>query len=361
MTKKFSSCLVAPLDWGLGHAARCVPLIQELLQRNIKVHVACSHTQSTFFSAEFPSLPLLLLDPPGIRYSPFPSLQVPYLFFQVLKRLPQEFAERRMLRTYMHEHGLEVLISDSRPLLLQRAVPCIYISHQIHVPSGLTGILSTWLQLLCMRRALCTWIPDHAHLPGSMAGGLSHPAPTANHAYIGPLSRWQVFSLPANPRKHLLVLLSGPEPLRTHLEKKLLVLLRRQQIPYVLVRGSLHAPALPEEKEADIYPLADSGDLQKLFSSCRGVISRGGYSSVMDQQVLGIPWLMIPTNGQPEQEYLARQVKHAHGITWVNEQDLPDFDLYAWWKQLPETAATKNPGITGVLKDQLSTYFTPKA
>ena len=47
--------LVAPLDWGLGHATRCIPIIHELLQQNIEVWLAAEGEQEALLKKEFPN------------------------------------------------------------------------------------------------------------------------------------------------------------------------------------------------------------------------------------------------------------------------------------------------------------------
>ena len=48
--------LVAPLDWGLGHATRCIPIINALLKRNAEVIIAGSGVSAILLKDEFPTL-----------------------------------------------------------------------------------------------------------------------------------------------------------------------------------------------------------------------------------------------------------------------------------------------------------------
>src|SRR5205814_3403056 len=79
--------LVAPLDWGLGHATRCIPIIKELLQNNCDVWLAGNETQRSLLQAEFADLPFLSLPGWGITYSKLRAgwqwkmlLQLPKIF-----------------------------------------------------------------------------------------------------------------------------------------------------------------------------------------------------------------------------------------------------------------------------------------
>ena len=48
--------LVAPLDWGLGHATRCVPVVREFLRAGAEVELAVVKANANFFREVFPEL-----------------------------------------------------------------------------------------------------------------------------------------------------------------------------------------------------------------------------------------------------------------------------------------------------------------
>ena len=61
--------LIAPLDWGLGHATRCIPIIRELLNHNVEVYIATSGKIKTLLKVEFPQANFLDLKGYNIQYS----------------------------------------------------------------------------------------------------------------------------------------------------------------------------------------------------------------------------------------------------------------------------------------------------
>jgi len=61
--------LIAPLDWGLGHATRCIPIIRELLTQGCDVWLAGEGAQERLLKDEFPDLPFLELPGYRIRYA----------------------------------------------------------------------------------------------------------------------------------------------------------------------------------------------------------------------------------------------------------------------------------------------------
>ncbi|MBK7852556.1 MAG: hypothetical protein IPJ66_15870 [Bacteroidetes bacterium] len=73
--------LVAPLDWGLGHATRCVPLIRRFREEGHEVILACSGNAAKFLRSEFPELTFIERKGYGIRY----SLHIPMTLMMFLQ------------------------------------------------------------------------------------------------------------------------------------------------------------------------------------------------------------------------------------------------------------------------------------
>lgn len=61
--------LVSPLDWGLGHATRCIPIIKTLTAHGLTVILASGGPQMTLLKDEFPGLEMVEIPGYGIRYS----------------------------------------------------------------------------------------------------------------------------------------------------------------------------------------------------------------------------------------------------------------------------------------------------
>jgi UDP-N-acetylglucosamine transferase subunit ALG13 len=123
--------------------------------------------------------------------------------------------------------------------------------------------------------------------------------------YLGPLSRLE--NIPAEIKYDLAIILSGPEPQRTIFEEILLKDLENNNRRVLLVRG------LPENKiilktissSLDIYNHLPATELNRAIMQSEIIISRCGYTTVMDLVSLQKKAILVPTPGQPEQEYLA--------------------------------------------------------
>jgi uncharacterized protein (TIGR00661 family) len=299
---------VAPLDWGLGHATRCIPVIKALLQAGCTVLLAGEGKTATLLQAEFPQLNLLPLPGYAVQYSKGSNL-AGKLFLQIPKIRAAISREHLWLQNAAAEYGIDGVIADNRYGLYHPGIPCIFITHQLLIKTGFGALSDRLLQRLAYRyinRFSECWVPDAAD-GFTLAGQLAHPKalPKTPVRYIQFLSRFE-YSTEEPLTHHLLVLLSGPEPQRSILERLLLQQVKELKEPVFFVRGlpgSVALPAVPYQ--VTIVNHLPTGALQKAVEGATYIISRCGYSSVMDVVTLRKKAIMIPTPGQTEQEYLA--------------------------------------------------------
>jgi uncharacterized protein (TIGR00661 family) len=304
--------LVAPLDWGLGHATRCIPIIRGLLEQGLTVILAAEGAQANLLQQEFPALTCL----------PLPGYRVVYsqtgagLGFTMLRQTPRLMRvireEHEWLDSVIDEHGIDLVISDNRYGLYSKKIPCVFITHQLTIKAPFR-----WLEKLLrqinyryINRFTVCWVPD-AEGPDNLAGKLSHPKklPRIPVRYIGLLARFQ---RQEKPKEYdFCILLSGPEPQRTLLEEMIVPGLAGIHGKIVLVRGkpgSTENIAAPEQ--VTVFNHLNTQELQELVQKSRFIVSRSGYTTVMELVSLGKKAILIPTPGQTEQEYLAGRLEY---------------------------------------------------
>ena len=329
--------LIAPLHWGLGHASRCVPLVNRFLNEGHEVILASDGAALTLLKKEFPTLEAIELPAYNIIYPTENMLWNLMIqskrFFQAVK---SEYVD---IQAIVKNKNIEMIVSDNRfgcysPLIKRN----IFITHQVNLltPFGLFEAPARWINHRLMRRFDEIWIPDEADEKISLAGKLSHghlenlPKTT----YIGAQSRMKKtmlddgFSFFENAEKEIkkiAVVLSGPEPQRTFLEEKILAQAKKSIHHFVIVRGLANEnKVFFLQKNIKIYDHQTSQDLNKLMLEADFIISRSGYSTIMDLVVLQKKALLIPTPGQTEQEYLAKRFAEK-GI--FSMQNQANFDL----------------------------------
>jgi len=301
--------LIAPLNWGLGHASRCIPIIQFLVANHYEPILASDGVALGFLKKEFPELKTIELPSYNIRYSKKGFLlkwKLAASFFSIRKAV---YKERAIIDHYIKSEEIVGIISDNRFGVYHKEIPTIYITHQIQVLSGFTTFLSTWVHQKMFSKFDVCWIPDTGEKI-NLAGRLSVVEKINKpFVYIGNLSRLKFEK--KTKVYDILILLSGPEPQRTVLENKLLVEFKGYKGQVLLVRG-----VLEREKKTTVnsnvkivnYMLTE--DLEKAINSSSLVISRSGYSTIMDLAKMKKKAFFIPTPGQCEQEYLAKHLKN---------------------------------------------------
>jgi uncharacterized protein (TIGR00661 family) len=299
--------LVAPLDWGLGHATRCIPIIRTLHEWGHTVCIAGEGAQQKLLQNEFPTASFLPLGGYKITYPSYKEKFKSKIALQLAKITASIRRERRWLANLHRIHQFDAVISDNRFGLYHDAIPCIFLTHQLHIMSGMGTWMDRMIQALNYRyinRFTHCWIPD---IVGNenLAGELSHPARIPkNSIYIGPLSRLKK----ANPglNHDLAIVLSGPEPQRSLLEQEIIKELKNFDGTGVFVRG---VPGIDFDMtsigKVKVFSHLPSDQLSSEIGQAKLVLSRSGYSTVMDLACLQKKAVLIPTPGQTEQEYLA--------------------------------------------------------
>ena len=309
--------IVAPLNWGLGHATRCIPIINTILNLGYEAGIAGDGLSFEFLRSEFPKLSAHQLPHLNINYASSDFKR------GMLRQSPEIvksiFSDRYALAKICRLNQIDGIISDSRPGFVKKGIPSVFLSHQINLMFGsrmMEKIMrKSYARLI--RSFTDIWIPDFAGDP-NLSGDLSHGKLPFEVKYIGPLSRFEQKLIPEE--RELLVILSGPEPQRSLLEFLVISQLRIVKNPVTIVRG------IPAEFKGDlptninVLPLVNSEQLNELICSSKYVLCRAGYSSIMDLAKLMKKAILIPTPGQTEQEYLAKHLRD-HPLFHIQTQD----------------------------------------
>ena len=377
--------LLAPLNWGLGHASRCVPLVQRFLNEGHEVVLGGDGESLTLLRKHFPQLRYVRLAPLTLRYGAGNS-QV----WAMIKALPKlilwAIKDHALLQALLREEHFDRIISDNRfgltaegGLTAKRSysvsgqTQSVYITHQLHIlfPRGWRWLepLAEWLHARIMRRFDEVWVPDYEDFDQSLAGELSHPnhqsAITNNQLkYIGPLSRFSYSEAVLQPKAVLqrsgliakgghydiIVVLSGLEPQRTIFERDITGRFAGKTERVLIVQGRPGAPGTTVRRgNITLVPSLGDDELAAALIGARHIIARSGYSTIMDLHALGLlhhqshgassrltggaasaekglnndqspitnhqspitnhQLELLPTPGQPEQEYLAERMK----------------------------------------------------
>lgn len=309
--------LVAPLDWGLGHSTRCIPLIRYLISKGCQVTIAADGASLQLLQQEFPSLPFVHLPGYHIHYAKDKRSFALKILLQLPKILKAIRAEKLWLARYITHNPTEIVLSDNRYGLYSEKITSVILTHQLQIKAPFVWVESIMLRLhyFFLQKFDQCFVPDAAGKL-NVAGVLSHPArlPALPVKYIGPLSRLSPVAGIGIVYK-LLIVLSGPEPARSQLENKLYASLKNFTGKVLFVRGLPQSKeVLPVLNQVTIVNFLPSSQLELAFAQSEFIVSRSGYTTVMDILSLGKKSILIPTPGQTEQEYLGR---HLHAQEWA--------------------------------------------
>lgn len=305
--------LICPLDWGIGHATRCIPIINELIHQNAHVIIAADNQPLELLKQEFPQ----------VQFERFPGFKFSYpeddkMALKMAKQAPAFISgiksENRLLNDFIKKLNIDAVISDNRFGLYNKDVPSIFISHQINIQvpdklKFLEPILYRTNKNFILKYTEC-WIPDWED-GFTLSGELSHKKPKLPNTYfIGPQSRFgqdRNLQTQTNFTNDFVIVISGPEPQRTVFETAILDQLKtiKGRGVVVLGRPDLTASKNKIGDQITVYSHLGSKELETEIINSKTVISRPGYSTVMDLVALGKQAVFIPTPGQTEQEYLA--------------------------------------------------------
>ena len=346
--------LVAPLEWGLGHATRCIPLIRELKLLGAEVFIAADGEAYELLKGEFPDANLIRM--PGYRIVyPKGYNMAGKLFLQLPRIVSGILREHRQLAQIIKEYHIGGVISDNRYGLWNSRVVTVFMTHQLRVKVRSKGglaeaMLHRIIRLFISKYTMC-WIPDLEE-DSNLSGELSHGdkyEPATETYYIGPLSRFSRKGH-VNERYDVAVILSGPEPQRSFFEEKVKPQVLESGLKTVIVKG---VPSREETVElsdkVSLINHMDADQLNEVMMAADVIVSRPGYSTVMDLAVLGKPAIFVPTPGQTEQEYLAERF-FEKGIFFRQSQD--EFDI--------QSALREVPGYSGIKLDMEQTTIFRK-
>lgn len=317
--------LVAVLNWGLGHAARCIPLISALQAAGHHVLLAADGRAGKLLQKEFPVLEYVELPAYNIRYGS--SNMILNIAWQWPKIIFTAWQEHQKMKVLIDQYQLDLVISDSRFGCFNSNIKSIFITHQLWIKTPMPSLsfLVNKLNHLVIRRFDECWVPDRDKaMP--LAGDLSRPIPNQVHRYLGILSRMTPELEENTLGSHSIVaILSGPEPQRSRFEELIIAQAKDLDQPLLLIQGKAEVKAVEkQEGQITIQSFASGPELNAILLHADLILCRSGYSSLMDLVSLNKRAILVPTPGQTEQEYLAKLCLNRG---WFYSQPQHKFDL----------------------------------
>lgn len=322
--------LIAPLNWGLGHATRCIPIINALLENGHTPIIASDGLALSLLQKEFPNLEFAELPSYKIKYAKKGKNFKLKMVWDSPKMIKAMAKEKRETKKLIKRLQLDGIISDNRLGVYSKKVPSVFITHQLNVLTGNTSWMSSKVHQKIISKYTECWVPDVASKP-NLSGRLGHLENSSlTIKYLGPLSRFK--KIKSTKAFDLMVLLSGPEPQRTLLEERILKELPGYNGKVLFVRGIIENEQKTQNKtignaKVTFYNFMQSQDLQKAFSESELILCRSGYTTILDLAKLEKKAFFIPTPGQFEQVYLAKRLQKNGIVPYAKQEEFTLKDL----------------------------------
>ena len=306
--------LFAVHDWGLGHATRDLPLIRALLDEGHAVRVVSNGRALKLLRSELGdacAFTQLGDIPKPLGRRPFwfyvrMSLAMPAVFWTFRK-------ERRFVRAAVAAEGFDRIVSDSRYGICSPTVPSYYLVHSLRqiIPGRPRRLekLVEYSQKRLLAGARTLLIPDDAE--GGLAGDLCHYLAcswTDRIEYIGIVASVRRLDVPQDVDTFVSV--SGAEPQRTFFEQ--LVLEQAGQLPgrvVVALGRPERAGEVSSDGRVEVHAYMNRAEQERMMNRAKLVVTRSGYTTLMELAQLRRRALLVPTRGQSEQEYLAARLE----------------------------------------------------
>lgn len=317
--------LIAPLNWGLGHATRCMPIINELLAQGAEVIIATDGRALHLLQKEYPQLTILELPAYNITYrSNNMMLNIAPQLFKIIRAI---IKEQKAIRKIILDYKIDIIISDNRFGCISSDIPSIFITHQVHIkiPNFIVQRIVNFFNHQFINRFNECWIPDFEDMAQSLSGSLSRSKGLNNYKYLGALTRLKYSEV--TKQYDALIVLSGPEPQRSYLEQELIQQAKELPIKILLIKGKTDEDNQVQQiNHLTIQSFMTAKDLNQAILASDVIVTRSGYSTLMDLVVLGKKAILIPTPGQTEQEYLAERFEK-QGVYLFQKQNEIDLKM----------------------------------
>ncbi|MDD2984183.1 MAG: glycosyltransferase [Crocinitomicaceae bacterium] len=315
--------LFSALNWGMGHVSRSIGLIRELIAQKNQVIVACDESQRPVFESYFPELQFVNHRAYPFNFSGRGSFASD--LFDNRKQLLARFVEEQIeVESYISSFQIDLVISDHRYGFFSKTKPSIFVTHQINLPLKWFQFLAQSYHHGLLRNFSQIWCMDDENQ--SLAGKLSQNTIKKPVEYIGWFSRFEEQEIQQEislESKKILAVGSGPNPYAQQFLEEIIEFAREYDGKVkCIIPMEEEVKSIPENLE--IIVSANWKEMESYFNQCDVLISRAGYSTLMDLKKLHKIAILVPTKGQLEQVYLREF--HQESAEWKFVSSLKEID-----------------------------------
>lgn len=318
--------LFAVCSWGLGHATRDIPLMRGILKAKHSLTIVgrgrslellkgelgdrCQYVSMSDYSSVYSEKDFSVAK--FLGYFPFYIDEIVKEHIKIKKLVRKEKYER--------------IISDSRFGVYDKKIPSYFVFHQLRFISParikLFEMATEGFNYSFFKENFSMFlVPDDKK--NTLSGDLSHNLRYFKDnkvEYLGIISDLKKREVKQDI--DYFISLSGPEPQRTVLEKIILQQASSLKGKVVIALGRPEDQSNRTFNHLDIFGYLGRKKQEEIMNRAKLVITRSGYSTLMELAALNKKALLIPTPGQTEQVYLADYHKKKGNFYSVSQDEL---------------------------------------
>lgn len=295
---------ISPLNWGMGHVSRCISIINKLIEQKNSVYFAGSAPQSNVINNYFGNkINYLELKEYPFKFSNKGNFGLDILLNY--RKLSQHLKyENDQLSKWYKNYQFDIIIADHRYGFYNKNSYSIFLTHQTFLPLPYYLNYINVFHRNKLKKFNKIWVPDN--FDRKLTGKLSKPLKKIKTDYIGPISRFELYKTSeySEYKNHTLIVISGPDPYaKLFFEEQFELHSNSKNTLFILPR-KLNSKF--EGTSQSIIYSTNWRTVDQLFLDAKKIISRSGYSTIMDNYFLKKECEYYPTKGQLEQEYLSK-------------------------------------------------------
>ena len=348
----------------LWHTTRTIVIIKHFLEKGYNITIISHWNALQFLENELKDKNIKF-----IEYDEYPALErwrwikfYYYLLKDVFKARETIKKEREFLKNI--ENGYDFIFSDWKYWFYSKNIPSFMLIHQVSfiLPTFLKPlkIITNHLNYKYCKNFSKIFIPDYEDSNYNLWWDLSHPSflKNLNYKFTWILSSYKDTKEKVDIDYLFIISWYLLEHKDTFINK---LINESKPIPgkkvFILWDTSEYYKKEIEKYDITIYSFASWDRRKRLFSKAKCIVSRTGYTTIMDIVELWKKAILFPTKNQTEQEYLAKYLKKNNlYVIWNDNSNLRHLVAEIPWSRIFEIW-NKTKTALEIIDKEIEKYF----
>ncbi|MEK6968538.1 MAG: glycosyltransferase [Nanoarchaeota archaeon] len=331
-------------NYGLGHATRMLPVIMKLIEQGEKVTIVAKGNSLLMLKNELGDASNYEL----MQYEvPLKFSDKGFSMFETLKAGPSFISlissQKKWLENFSAKEKIDRVIADGEIGYHLKNKKSFFVNNQLRLlPGSLLGDGTELLTDVFSKGFEKVIVPDDEN--GTLGGLLTSKTRFYDKkrlAYVGILSSIRKKNVVRNV--DYFISISGPGISKEVFTRQVMEQLHLLKGKVVVALGRPDLKEIASKGNAKIYPYLNRKQQESFLNKAKLVISRSGYTTMMELAEIDKKAFFIPTLNHPEQEYLAKFQKNSGRFHYSKQdsfnfkEDIDEAKQYPGFKNVPKT------------------------